>query len=177
MTGCVGLDLSLRATGIAHVDGHVEVVRTGHLRGMTRLHVVRSHVSDALAQEPQLVAIEGYAFGAHGRAVISLGELGGLVRYETWRRDIRYVEVTPLQLKKYATGYARGVSKTAMVIAARDRLGYEGESDDEADALWLRALALDVLGEPLAVMPVANRLVVSRLGTELRRAEQQPKLL
>lgn len=158
--------MSLRRTGIAYGNGTVQVIKTDALRGMNRLMFVRERVLRALAARPMLVAIEGYAYGARGRSTISLGELGGLIRFEVWARGIDVLEVPPAQLKLYATG--RGVgSKTSMVIAARERLGYEGTSDDEADALWLRALAYEVVGAPLVKLPVANLAA-------LRRVEVQP---
>lgn len=158
----IGLDLSLRATGIARVDGTAMVVHTGHLRGMPRLDVVRMHVVRALAAQPDLVAVERYAYGARGSAVVSLGELGGVIRHAIWSAGLPYVEVAPSQLKLYATGKAQA-GKTAMVIAARDLLGYEGDDADAADSLWLRAMALDFLGDPLVEVSATRRGPVDRL--------------
>ena len=54
-------------------------------------------------------------------------------------------------------------SKTAMIVEARETLGYRGLDDNEADALWLRAIGLAMLGEPLADMPANQRTAVTKL--------------
>ncbi len=43
-------------------------------------------------------------------------------------------------LKKFATGSGRG-DKSAMIAAARVKLGFAGDDDNEADALWLLEFA------------------------------------
>lgn len=163
----VGLDLSLSSTGIALADGTVTMVKTEPLRGMERIERVRSAVANAL--EPMngrgktecLVAVEGYA-PTHIGTAIGAGELGGVIRHMLWRQAIPFAVVTPGSLKLYATGHGNA-SKTGMVIAARERLGYEGQWHDEADALWLRCVALDLLGAPPAVVPKAHRRALSAI--------------
>lgn len=49
-------------------------------------------------------------------------------------------------IKRHATGKGNA-NKEAMIAAARERLGYEGQSDDEADALWLLDFALTTYHE------------------------------
>ena len=54
-------------------------------------------------------------------------------------------------------------SKTAMIVEARETLGYRGLDDNEADALWIRAIGLAMLGEPLADMPATQRTAATKL--------------
>ena len=54
-------------------------------------------------------------------------------------------------------------SKTAMIVDARETLGYRGLDDNEADALWLRAIGHAVLGKPLADMPSPNKKAINKL--------------
>lgn len=140
----VGLDLSLRSTGIAYADGHVRAVPTGKLRGPERLAYIAAEVVGA-AHSAEMAVIEAYAFGAQGRSAYALGELGGVVRLDLWRHGVAYWEVSPSALKVFATDNG-GAGKATMAAAARARLGYLSDQDDEADALWLRALGLAALG-------------------------------
>lgn len=154
----IGLDPSLRRTGIAYADGTVAVIKTDKLRGMERLAVVLDAVRlalDCYGCDPDLVLIEGYSF-ASANAAHQMGEIGGVVRMELHRQHLRWLSVSPGTLKKYATGNGQS-KKTAMVVAARDRLGYQEDKDDEADALWLRAAGHELLGAPLASLPKLNR--------------------
>lgn len=174
MTSVVGLDLSLTATGIAYPDGTAETLHTGTRRDMSRLSLIATHIGRLLGDAdppPDLVVIEGYSYGSQGRAVVSMGELGGIVRYMLWREAWRYIEIAPGTLKKYATGKGNA-GKNAMLIAARDRLGYTGEDNDQADALWLRAAGHEVLGDPIVDMPKANRAALDPLFVQLDEREE-----
>lgn len=156
MTPVLGLDLSLRATGLAHPDGRVEVFRPPD-RGMVRLARIRDVVLDAASEIPgTTVMIEGYSMGSFGNAFLSLAELGGVVRLALWTEGIASVDVAPSRLKRYATGKGNA-DKAAVLQAAWKRLGHEGTDHNGADALWLRALGLDLKGEPLVRMPEANK--------------------
>lgn len=55
------------------------------------------------------------------------------------------VLVKPATIKRYATGHGQA-NKAAIIGAAQDLLGYTGNSDDEADALWLRQIGLAIHG-------------------------------
>lgn len=167
----VGLDLSLRSTGIADADGTVRVVRTSELRGMQRIDVIQTAVVRAL-DGVDLVAVEGYAMAARGRSVFALGEVGGVVRHTIWVLGHAWIDVPPTSLKRYATG--RGdANKIAMVIAARDRLGYEGGDTDEADALWLRAIGLAVAGAPLVKLPQTHLAALAGVQANAGRPTMQ----
>lgn len=50
------------------------------------------------------VILEGYSYGSKGRAVINIGEAGGLLRWKFWKNDITLIEIAPSQLKKTVTG-------------------------------------------------------------------------
>lgn len=155
----IGLDLSLTSTGIAYGNGSWERIRPGKLRGMERLGKLVSEVLWALEAgppgPPRLVVIEGYTYATTNSAHV-LGELGGIVRWELHRLKVPYAVVAPSKLKTYATGKGTG-KKTAMVVAARERLGLDVMEDDEADAIWLRALGLDLLDAPMAALPKTHR--------------------
>lgn len=161
MIRVLGLDLSLTATGVAHPDGSTSTLHCA-AHGMARLAELQNDVWERAAlpftiRDVDLVVIEGYAMGT-GRQSHSyaIGELGGVIRLQFYEECVPYVDVPPACLKKYATGKGNA-SKDDVFAEAIRRLGYAGRSKDEADALWLRAMALDHYGQPEVVMPMAHR--------------------
>lgn len=92
-----------------------------------------------------LVVVEDYAYNAHSRATTVLAEVRGVVLLALHQAG-SWVVTTPSSVRqKIATG--KGNARKAVVMdAARRYLGYEGDSDDEADALWLQQIGLHVYG-------------------------------
>lgn len=159
----LAFDLSLTSTGVAHTNGAPSVLRPT-MRGVQRLEWFHSIVIAITAAEtPDLVVLEDYAF--HGRNAHSheLGELGGVVRLALHHHSIPWLAVVPSSLKKYSTGKGNAGKEEVLASAIR-RLGYEGHSHDEADALWLRAMALDGLGHPAVTLPADHRKALDRVS-------------
>lgn len=50
------------------------------------------------------VLLEGYAYGAKGRAVFNIGENTGLLKFFLHSQAIKYIAETPPVIKKFATG-------------------------------------------------------------------------
>lgn len=117
-------------------------------RGARRLRDCLTHVMK-LAEGASLVMIEGYAFAAQAQAH-QIGELGGVLRLGFYQVKIPVVEIPPTKLKKFATGKGSGKKEAPFGEAIR-RLGYERNSHDEADALWLLQMALHHYALPGAV--------------------------
>lgn len=160
----LGLDLSLTSTGYA-IDRptQLHVGRlTNNLTGPERLNWI-AHEVVALAEQADLTAIEGYAFARPNQAH-QVGELGGTVRLELWRRNLPYVEVPPSTVKKYATGRGNADKETVLAECIR-RLGYMGSSTDEADALWVRAVVLEAAGCPPVEMPQGHVEAIHATGS------------
>lgn len=158
----VGIDLSLTATGIAYADGSTVTISTKRLAGPERLIHVRDAVRAALDVNewaPDLVLVEGYAYGRPAQAH-QMGELGGVVRVALHEETaefphMQWAVVPPSKLKKFATGKGTA-DKTAMVVAARDRLGWTGMDHNQADAIWLRAMGLAIYHALPATLPQAH---------------------
>lgn len=164
MPAVVGLDLSLTATGWANVAGVSGVYRT-KATGTERLAALRRAVDilvGAGLDSADLIVIEGYSFGSRNGGE-KLGELGGVIRLLLHDRGVRWVEAPPATLKKYATGKGNA-GKNDVKAAARKRLGWGGEDDNEADALWLRAIGLELLGAPVCDLPKLQRAAIDGLG-------------
>jgi Holliday junction resolvasome RuvABC endonuclease subunit len=136
----LALDLSLTATGWASETGSGVLVPPGAAsRGVARLRWIRDAVL-GLARGAELVVLEGYAFGARGRAVVSLGELGGAVRVALADAGIPWVDVPPTCRALFAAGRGNA-PKDAVLAAAIRTLGYAGHDHNEADAMWLLTMA------------------------------------
>lgn len=114
---------------------------------------------------PDLVAIEGYSYSSP-HVAHQLGELGGVLRVELFELMVPFIVVAPATAKRYACGNG-SASKDQMLLAAVRRLGYEGESKDQADALWVRAAVLAALGEPVVDVPKAHETALIPLRKEL----------
>ena len=174
----LALDLSLTATGICHPDGSTGTFKTGKLRGMERLLRIRDTVSERIempgtVQCTDLVVIEGYSYGSKGRAAVSLGELGGIVRMFLWEWGTPYVEIPPSCLKKYLCGKGNA-GKDDVLQQAVMRSGRVFGDNNQADAwvMWQMALAHYTPDSPLLVpMPAAHRTALDKIEwTELEGA-------
>jgi len=152
----VALDPSLTCTGVADSDrGPYVIVPPAGITGEARNWQILKAVILAV-EGADVVLIEGYAFGAKGRAVFDIAELGGVLRMGLYTRGVRVVEIPPSCVKTLATG--KGNSKKDAVLAeAIRRLGYEGSDHNEADALWIMQGALIHYGLPgAAKLPQAH---------------------
>ena len=164
MTLVVGLDLSLTSSGVAIIGwpgpamatpyAHVSRVRSKGTRGDTlqdrhaRLRMLAQAIIDE-ARGAALVVVEQPAFSAVGGSHHDRSGLWWLVVGRLLSREIPVVEVTPGQLKKYATG--SGVAGKDAVLAAvvRRYPCVDVGNNDEADALVLAAIGARRLGFPL----------------------------
>ena len=155
----IALDVSLKCSGVAIHDGSsTPRVRRIHPRGKYARPGPRRllYHDEALRQILEtrdgwdLAVIEDYPFGVKGKGVRSLAELGGVVRLRLHRSGIPIVEFNPSKLKILARGKGN-VKKNAVAIAAVRRLDYQGDDDNEADALWLLEAARQAYRLPGAV--------------------------
>lgn len=82
--------------------------------------------------------------GRHTVAVIHHAKLVGKI--EEWCEDngVQYKGYSATEIKKFATGKGNA-NKEKMIAAAQTKLGYRGEDDNEADALWLLNLCREEL--------------------------------
>ena len=152
----LAIDPSLTATGLCYPDGTTETLKT-RLTGMERLEWLRDYVA-IYAEDADLVVIEGYSYGSKGRAVVNIGELGGVLRLWLYEYGPPYVEIPPSCLKRYATGKGNA-SKDDMLQAAVVRSGHTFCDNNAADAWWLWQAALAHYcpeSESLVRMPKAH---------------------
>lgn len=160
----LALDLSLTAAGVAMPDGTV-TTWSPKLQGAPRLKWFRQQVDDVLLTHEHtidVVVIEGYAFGRPNQAT-AIGELGGVVKLCLHDHGAVWLPIPPSNVKQYASGNG-GASKDLVLVEAVKRLGYEGASKDEADALWLRAMTLDQYGHPVVKVPETHRKALAKIA-------------
>lgn len=141
----VGVDPSLTATGVAFVYGGK--LQTALLsppktvKGSARLVWFYTQFIELLdASQAELVAIEGYAYGANARQH-ALGELGGILKLAMRLKRQDFVVVPPTVLKKFATGKGNA-DKSIVAKELFKKFGIDLNNTDEVDAAGLALLAL-----------------------------------
>lgn len=143
----LSIDPSLTSLGYAHTAGETVVVgsiQPKGLKGLQRLEFLRSFVAQRLDDcNPVLVAYEGYAMGrfAGGGRLADLGELGGVLKMELFKRRIPILLIPPACLKLFATGKGNADKDKVRVAMAKLR-GRLFANDDEADAYGLYRMGL-----------------------------------
>ena len=151
----LGIDASWTALAICAVssgDGKVlqeAVIRVDakkHPNNYSRLDAIVTKFAAFLDEnDPVLVAIEGYAFGAtQGREMA--GELGGALRTLLWKSKIPFGVIPPTVLKKIVTEKGNS-KKELMILGAFKKWGYTAPNNDACDAFCLAQFAL-LAGDP-----------------------------
>lgn len=156
----MGLDLSLRGTGVVVVRGskvlysarlptealpssgtlasQISGLRpNGSFRGTDEecIEYVKKKIRKIFKKyEPDLTVLENYAFSKHSRSLSVLHEVGGVVKNMLHRLEAPWCVATPTEVKSHATGNG-GASKADMLIAAK-HAGHDFRNSDEADAFW-----------------------------------------
>jgi crossover junction endodeoxyribonuclease RuvC len=159
-----GLDLSLTKSGMALPDEtFATITLPARLHGYERHPHVWNAVLGRLKVDgyPDVVVIEGYANHSPGSiALIRAAEIGGYIRAKLTRAGVPVVDVAPAVLKKYATGKGNAAKEAVYEAAlaavtggrSRKRAQLLGTPErvpagfDEADAYWLRRMAIEHYG-------------------------------
>lgn len=141
----VGIDPST-CTGVVVLDKAGELVQSRVIhfptaKGMDRVQLIAQAVSSFLDQyNPTHGVIEGYAFG-NRNTLVTLVEIGTLLRLELHRRGMPWIEVQPTALKKFCTGKGNA-KKPDMAKSVKERWGFNSASDDVIDAYSLARFGL-----------------------------------
>ncbi len=143
----LGIDQSLRSSGVAVVDELGNAVFTGtvcpqKLTGVDRLAAIRQGFISLVESCPpiQLAALEGYAYDVGAGRVFELGEVGGLVKLFLHDRGIPFVVVPPASLKLFVAGIG-SATKEQVQKAVLSKWGAALEQNDECDAFGLAQVA------------------------------------
>lgn len=173
MDNLVGLDISLTSTGISTWAGESNVFTqpSEFSHPIDRYRFIRSSIAEVLSQdilhegEVPVVAIEGYAFSKRSSHAHAQGELGGIVRLWLRENSFPYVEVPPMNLKKFVTGKGNA-TKSDMVSSVTLRTGVEWAgkgSEDRVDAWGLRQMLLAHHDSPEYAWPAKNMEALDKI--------------
>jgi len=105
-----------------------------------RLIRMRSKMIELIKAEGINLVVFERPGGQFKGAIIVQSELQGQIKVVCEDLGINYRAYSSMEMKKHATGKGNA-GKPAMISAAKLRLGYPGNDDNEADALWLLELA------------------------------------
>lgn len=163
----VGLDPSLRATGLALPDGTLSTLTQASQATLPdRIARLRRILGQVTQRVPAgaLVMIEGPAFGMGNKATHELGGLWWALVVRLAEMECTPVVVAPTQLKKLATGRGTGVSKADMRVALLHRTSVDLRDDNQVDAWWLREAGRQLTGHPDALaLPKVNLEAIASL--------------
>lgn len=142
----VGLDPSLRATGLALPEQNLTVHGVERKHGcpldsrVDRIRSIVGRVGVAIGSGA-LVIIEAPAIGKHNNGTHELAGLWWAIATRLVEQGNLLAVVNPVHLKMFATGKARA-DKSAMVDAVREVGGPNLTDHNQADAWWLRQIGL-----------------------------------
>lgn len=150
----IGIDLSFTGTGLVTVDKNGQLVDQKLIATkpigrnssdvIVRVDGIRKCIMDYLeSKKCELVSIEGFSFGSKGKALFEIAYLGYRVREDVIRKGILYIEPTPAQVKKFATGKGNA-SKNIVMLEVYKRWGVEFGNDNLVDAYVLSQIARSV---------------------------------
>ncbi len=95
-----------------------------------------SHIEKLIKEHDiEIIAYELPA-GQHMGAKIHSAKLIAIIERIAELNKIQYIEHSSMTIKKFATGKGNA-KKEQMIEAAKNKLNYQGDDDNEADALWM----------------------------------------
>jgi crossover junction endodeoxyribonuclease RuvC len=163
MSVIIGLDLSLTATGCSTwKNGEV---RWGTISSkqsdMRRLHELECLIAAFCSHSPNLVVLEDLALASRTGKAMERAGLAYIVRLELWRRDIPFLVVPPMSLKKFTSGSGAS-KKEKMLLEVYKRWGHDCGDDNQADAVALAYVGAAYMNEWTPTM-AAQREVLRKL--------------
>ena len=161
----LGLDLSLTSTGVASNAGWVSRITTKPDTGggyLGRLRHIRAEVMDHV-RGADLVVVEGLSLGNHSAHSLTRAGMWHLVVEAVDAAGIPWAEVSPAQVKQYATGKGNASKDLVLASVIRRFPDVEVTGNDEADSLVLAAMGADHYGVPMVEMPQAQRAALRKV--------------
>lgn len=144
----MGIDPSTY-TGLACLESDgtlvgVKLINFPKERGLKRVQSIARAVKSIIREwKPEYIVIEGYAY-SNVNTLVTLVEIGTMIRLEAYGLELPVIEVPPTVLKKQTTGKGNA-KKAEMATHVFNRWGFENKSDDIIDAYALASLGVDLL--------------------------------
>lgn len=169
----VGIDASLTGTGVAIIsEKQITTTIQSKLSGPARLIEIRELVRE-IVSGADIVVIEGYAYAMANQAH-QIGELGGVLRTMFYEMGLKWVEVNPSLVKKYATGKGNA-KKEEIAVAIYKRWGREFPTNDEADAFVLASIGQSLAGYHFDNLTAFQHEVIDQLQAGGKKAGAKKK--
>ena len=149
----VGIDLSLRGTGMLLLNEKYEIIEqeliSTNAKQDTEERILE--IADKLSfikniKNLKTLSIEGLAFGARGQRMLELAALHYYIRIMFYDEKIPFKVIPPTVIKKYLTGKGNS-KKDLMLMKAYKKWGVEFEDDNLCDAYCLARYAISQLEE------------------------------
>lgn len=156
----VGIDPSTK-TGFVALNEHGQVLRAKELTGIgdvdpKRMTTLIDEVISFIKPD-DFIVIEGFGFAS--QQAIQLGGIGWGIRMALHRRRIKYIEASPSQLKKFASGKGN-TKKDELAVHIYKNFGFENSSDNVRDAYVLAEIARCIKLEPKSITRFKYQLEV-----------------
>jgi len=136
----IGVDVST-FVGLARVEGPEimgKIINFPKHSRWNRVQLIADEVKRVFSVwQPQSgeIIFESYAYGNHN-SLVTLVEIGTVLRYSLFQQRVNWWEVNPLTVKKWLTGSGKA-KKVDMAKAVKVRWKYSSPSDDVTDAVAL----------------------------------------
>lgn len=149
-----GIDPSLTGSGIAILREDYSIAALTKLStpamGVERLYHLQLKFLEAISafeKDIVCVCIERAAFRETGR-LWNLGQWAGIFYLDLYKKGLPFIEVSPLQLKKYVSSVGKNMGKEVVMLDVYRNFNEEIRDADLADAYVLARIARDYyLGE------------------------------
>ena len=193
MPRVLGIDSSLTATGLCQVDWHgpnnwtIDTATVGapkptadkSKRAMVRrvnalMRQIESAITDGGSElkltfgesitVPNLIAVEGLAYGAKGDSAWVLPWVFGRVIELAEKYDVPLLVVGTTARAKFVTGRGNADKDTVMLAAAKRWPEAEVANNNEADALAVAAVGCYYLGYPICEPTQAMADVLTKVS-------------
>ena len=145
----LAIDQSLVNSGITikEKDGYTfeNIKPPNKLKDVDRLRYIGQKLVEIIkAFDVDTVIMEGYSFGSRGRALISLGELGGVLKVLIVDMGLKLHIVAPTSLKKFVCGKGNA-KKELMLMKIYKKWGKEFTDNNTADSFALMKYYEEIL--------------------------------
>ena len=170
----IGIDPSLTGSGLSVVNDNYAILEVTKLStptvGVERLYHLQLKFLEFLKRHgstAKFVCVEGAAYRETGK-IFNLGQWAGIFYLDLYKWGIPFIEVTPLQLKKYVSGVGKNTGKETVILDVFKNFNEEIRDSDMADAYVLSRVARDfyynkILNKEVESLKKYQREVLAKL--------------